>query len=277
MPYLPTQALWQVDLDGGATAADRSRRPLVPASRRPCERHHRRQPPADAVRLVEVPDRRPLRQRTCARAIRITHQSGQVQTPTVGDERSRDRLSRRQRRPRECLGDDSRDGRTPADHLRARPDVALGVPIWSPDGKWIAFVSSRGNTGLGFGVWLVESRRRQPAEPRPRAASASRGLPMRSGSTTRTPACSTRSRPPADRPCASGQDRRAMSSASTARRSTSWSIARSPMPARRSRFTPRRPKTRRRGCSRGFRRAGRRSGRSSTRRCRRTGSRSRCP
>jgi Tol biopolymer transport system component len=33
--------------------------------------------------------------------------------------------------------------------------VAIGVPIWSPDGGWIAFVSSRGNLGYAFGVWVV--------------------------------------------------------------------------------------------------------------------------
>ena len=37
------------------------------------------------------------------------------------------------------------------------PNVAVGVPVWSPAGHTIAFVSSRGNQGLTFGVWLVDS------------------------------------------------------------------------------------------------------------------------
>lgn len=36
------------------------------------------------------------------------------------------------------------------------PDVAVGVPVWSPDGRSIAFVYSRGNQGLTFGAWLVD-------------------------------------------------------------------------------------------------------------------------
>ena len=34
--------------------------------------------------------------------------------------------------------------------------MAVGVPVWSPDGRSIAFVYSKGNPGLGFGVWLVD-------------------------------------------------------------------------------------------------------------------------
>jgi eukaryotic-like serine/threonine-protein kinase len=36
------------------------------------------------------------------------------------------------------------------------PSVAVGVPVWSPAGRAIAFVYSKGNTGLTFGVWLVD-------------------------------------------------------------------------------------------------------------------------
>jgi len=36
------------------------------------------------------------------------------------------------------------------------PAVTVGVPVWSPDGQSIAFVSSKGRTGFEFGVWLVD-------------------------------------------------------------------------------------------------------------------------
>ncbi len=35
-------------------------------------------------------------------------------------------------------------------------NVTLGVPMWSTDGKRIGFVSSRGLTGLSFGIWTVD-------------------------------------------------------------------------------------------------------------------------
>ena len=40
--------------------------------------------------------------------------------------------------------------------FEANPAVAVGVPVWSPDGRSIAFVSSKGRTGFDFGVWLVD-------------------------------------------------------------------------------------------------------------------------
>ncbi len=36
------------------------------------------------------------------------------------------------------------------------PNVKVGVPIWSPDSQWVAYVSSKGNVGLEFGVWVVK-------------------------------------------------------------------------------------------------------------------------
>jgi Tol biopolymer transport system component len=39
--------------------------------------------------------------------------------------------------------------------FEADPGVTVGVPVWSPDGRSIAFVSSKGRSGFDFGVWLV--------------------------------------------------------------------------------------------------------------------------
>jgi WD40 repeat protein len=36
------------------------------------------------------------------------------------------------------------------------PNVTVGVPVWSPDGGSIAFMSSKGHTGFDFGIWLVK-------------------------------------------------------------------------------------------------------------------------
>jgi Tol biopolymer transport system component len=36
------------------------------------------------------------------------------------------------------------------------PKVTVGIPIWSPDGQWIAYVSSKGNVGLEFGVSIIK-------------------------------------------------------------------------------------------------------------------------
>jgi serine/threonine protein kinase/Tol biopolymer transport system component len=154
VPYLPALRLWEIGLDGRApravTAADAwYEQPDVHGTglasagrlrmrfdiwRFPVDRT-----PADNVRLAE----------------QITRQTGQVLTPApspdgddiafLADHGGRANLWVMSTHTGEVRQITFEDDAT----------VAVGVPIWSPDGQSIAFVSSKGHAGLDFGVWLV--------------------------------------------------------------------------------------------------------------------------
>ena len=155
MPYLPALGLWLVTLRDGNVrritsgessyvTPDVSRSGAIAVGRMRMQTDIWKFPvdgsPAENVR----------------QGVRVTRQTGQVLTPTAS--------------PRDhevaFLSDSGGHANlwvvnTESGQLRQvtherDPGVAMGVPVWSPDGRAIAFVSSRGNQGLTFGIWLVD-------------------------------------------------------------------------------------------------------------------------
>ena len=155
MPYLATSSLWQVALDGGAVRQitwgetsfvqpDVSNEGAIVSERLRLQSDIWRFPtdgtPEENVR----------------RGVRVTRQTGQVLTPTAApDDKEIAFLSDSGGHANLWIINVESGQLRQITHERD-PQIAVGVPLWSPDGKAIAFVSSRGNRGLTFGVWLVD-------------------------------------------------------------------------------------------------------------------------
>ena len=90
------------------------------------------------------------------RAVRITHQTGQVQTPTLSpDDRELAYLSDNGGHGNLWVMDLA-SGETHQITYETGPGIVMGVPIWSPDGKSITFATNRpSEMGRGIGYWLI--------------------------------------------------------------------------------------------------------------------------
>ena len=156
MPYLPTLDLWHVTLRDGSVrrvtssetsymSPDISKSGAILVSRMKMQTDIWKFP-------VDGPPTENVR-----RGIRVTRQTGQVLTPTASpDGKEVAFLSDSGGHANLWVLNTERGGLRQITHERD-PNMAVGVPVWSPNGHTIAFVSSRGNQGLAFGVWLVDS------------------------------------------------------------------------------------------------------------------------
>jgi eukaryotic-like serine/threonine-protein kinase len=156
MPYLPTLGLWQVTLRDGSVrrvtsgetsymSPDVSKSGAILVSRMKVQTDIWKFPvdgsPTENVR----------------HGVRVTRQTGQVLTPTVSpDDKEVAFLSDSGGHANLWVVNTESAALRQITHERD-PRVAVGVPVWSPVGHAIAFVSSRGNQGLTFGVWLVDA------------------------------------------------------------------------------------------------------------------------
>ena len=153
--YLPTMHLWRISASGGTAhqitfgeAGDES--PDVDHDGRiVVSRKHMQfdiwKFPTDGEPAENV-----------RRAVRITHQTGQVQTPTLSPDDQK----------MAYLSDNGGHGNlwvmdlttheTRQITFEKNPGKVMGVPIWSPDGSYITFATNQPTRmGRGVGYWLI--------------------------------------------------------------------------------------------------------------------------
>lgn len=156
MPYLPTLSLWSVKLQDGSVrrvtsgemsyvSPDIAKNGEIVVSRMKLQNDIWKFPvdgsPKENVR----------------RGVRVTRQTGEVLTPSASpDDKEVAFLSDSGGHANLWLVNTETGVRRQITYERD-PSVAVGVPIWSPVGHTLAFVYSRGNRGLTWGVWLVDS------------------------------------------------------------------------------------------------------------------------
>jgi Tol biopolymer transport system component len=183
IPYLPILRLWEVGLDAKAP------RPLTPGDVSYQQPDVHQSGRASATRLTLQSDlwSFPIGGApgdNTAHGRRISRQTGQVLTPSASPDG----------RELAFLGDSGGHANlwvlsTTGGDLRQitferDPTAAVGLPVWSPDGR-IAFVSSKGRTGFDFGIWLVNPDGGN-ARNVVRAGWDRRGRPTARGCITRT-------------------------------------------------------------------------------------------
>ena len=155
MAYLPDLSLWRVPLDGGSP----SRALVTDLSYLHPDVHESGVIVASRLRIQSDLWRFPvdgLPAENMRTATRLTQQTGQVQTPSSGrSDREVAFLSDSGGHGNVWVAETDSGAMRQITHERD-PEVSLGLPIWSPDGRWIVFVSSRGRTGLEFGLWIVD-------------------------------------------------------------------------------------------------------------------------